>query len=79
MIDVQIKTFSNKTFFQKVKINIQKHSIQDVAPGLLNNLKKNILLILMFINLQMEIWESQTVSPFGKIKMGKIFIEGLIV
>jgi hypothetical protein len=52
--------------------------IQDVAPGFLNNSKKIILPTLMFINLQMEIWESQIVSPFGQIKILKIFIGELI-
>jgi len=78
MINVKIKTFSKNYLCQKVKINIQKLMIQDVAPGFLNNSKKIILPTLMFINLQMEIWESQIVSPFGQIKILKIFIGELI-
>ena len=78
MINVQIKNFFKKILCHRVKINIQKLTIQDVAHGLLNNSKKIILLTLMSINLQMEIWESQTVSPFGQIKTGKIFIVELI-
>ena len=57
MIDVQIKTFFKKILCQRVKVNIQKPTIQDVDPGFLNNSEKIILHTLMFINLQMEIWE----------------------